>query len=201
MFSSGDSVTLSIPEDVRKDIQAQGTGYTRFAALARACRVSSPAELEQATELYRAAREKERAIDAVRTSITKPMLEAKRNADEFFAGALKPLRDGMAVLKMKIDQYGAENQARRVEQMRTAAAALASGTIPTAIVEAPAQVEGVSLRQEWAFEVTDPALVERGLCSPDPEKIAHVLKAYQPHETPHPIPGVRVFLRGKSVIR
>jgi len=58
-----------------------------------------------------------------------------------------------------------------------------------------------SLRQRWAFQVTDPALIPLEFWSPDPAKISTFLDRHTDFSRPPEIPGVAVTVEGSLTVR
>ncbi len=135
-------------------------------------------------------------VEAERKKITKPLNDAKKATDALFKPVLNALEAAEDVLKQKIAGYMAAKQQANTAALQAAAAAPSAMAASRAIdnyapVVAP---QGVSVRQVTKFEVTDPDLVPRHLCSPDMQKIgAELQKKTDKYGQPDPIPGVRVF--------
>jgi hypothetical protein len=117
-----------------------------------------------------------KALDARRTKITKPLLEAKREVDALFRPALDALEGAVTTIKGRISEY----VARRDEETR---AAVHEGAIVPAMIEG---VAGVAVTRRVEFEIQDPDAVPREFCSPDIDKIRAAL------ERGEDVPGVRL---------
>lgn len=158
-------------------------------------------------------------IEEARTRITKPMNEALRQVNAQAKEASAPLIDAEAKIKRAMIAYSEEQERIRREEQRKAeeearrqrekleqqaAKALASGKVekaeqleqraatvvaPVIQREAP-KVTGVSTREVWKFEVTDPALVPREYLTIDEKKIGAIVRAMKGDTN---IPGVRVW--------
>jgi hypothetical protein len=63
---------------------------------------------------------------------------------------------------------------------------------PPPVATAPPKVQGVSFREEWTYEVTDPAQVPREYLMVDEKKLGQVVRAMG---STCRIPGVRVYSR------
>lgn len=107
---------------------------------------------------------------------------AARQAEEARKAAEVAAAAGNAEAAVELEQ--------QAEQAVEAATALA--TMAPAVAAAPAKLAGVSTRQEWDFEVTDPAAIPREYLVIDEKKIRGVVKALKADAN---IPGVRVFAR------
>jgi len=135
-------------------------------------------------------------VEAERKKITKPLNDAKKATDSLFKPVLNALESAEEVLKGKIAGYIAAKQQANTAALQAAASAPSAMAASQAIgnyapVVAP---QGVSVRDVWRFEVTNPDLVPRELCSPDMKKIGEALEAKAgKYGEPDVIPGVRVF--------
>jgi hypothetical protein len=133
-------------------------------------------------------------IEDQRTSITKPLLEAKRKIDGMFSEALSALVESESVLKRKIaDAHLAIQQQNllaqqaaqaHLQQGDARAAAVASQGIQT--MQAPA---GVRFADAWTYRIVDASLLPRQFLTADLKKIAAHVKT---HGLGMPIPGVTV---------
>lgn len=137
-----------------------------------------------------------KALEAKRTEITKPLNEALRAVNALF----KPPKDRFEalerMLKGKVVAYMTAKQAANVAAIQAAAVAptpqAAQQTLARVqLVEAP---QSVSVRHVWKFEVTDPDVVPRELCSPDVNKIGRM-------DPGTPVPGVRWFQEPVTTVR
>lgn len=151
--------------------------------------VTNDQEEAFAAQLLREVKEHWTSIDAQRKTITKPLNEVVKATQAVFKPILGVLEDEERILKDKLAGYA------EVKESRNTAALQAAAVAPTpqvaqqamAFVAPVAAPPGVSIRKVWKFEVTDPDLVPRELCSPDPQKISNRAAVTQD------IPGVRFF--------
>lgn len=137
-----------------------------------------------------------KAVEKRREEITVPMNAALRSVNDLFRPPREKLLSLEKILKTKIAEY----LERKAMANHVAITAAAKATSPAAAIEELAKVElveapqGVSLRYQWKFEVTDPDLVPRHLCSPDMKKISEELgKKSDKYGQPDLIPGVRMY--------
>lgn len=164
--------------------------------------VVDQATLDQAGTLVKSAKERWKDLETKRTSITKPLLEAKRGVDQLFKPVLDQYAEAEQVLKAKIGAYAAQREAERAAAMQASAAEYQAGGTPTEMIPEPPKTAGITTRQLWDFTVELPDLVPRELCSPDPDKIkAAIWYADSPHTPPQPIAGVKFFLRDQVTVR
>lgn len=146
-------------------------------------RIREEAE-RQAAEAARREREKlEREAAAER--------EKARKAQEAAEAKARALEEaGKAERAEQMRQQAAERAAAaEAEAQAKAAAAAAMPTAPVVHVAAPA-AKGISTRENWKFEIVDPALVPREYLVVDEKAIGQVVRALQSRTN---IPGVRVY--------
>lgn len=134
-------------------------------------------------------------IDERRREITSPLLQAKQSVDALFRPALDSLTGVEALLKKKIGEYTAAKERERAAVMLDSANTYATGGVPTAIIPARPEAQGVSVRNVWEYEIIDADQVPRNFCSPDHDKIkmSRDWSAYNEHHPPPPIPGIRFY--------
>lgn len=156
------------------------------------------ADLDWAAERLVQAKKRWNELEAERTAITGPLLAAKAGVDALFKPMTTALATAEQLLKEKIGAFTRAREEERRLVMAASAAEFAAGGTPTAIIPAPAQAAGVSVRQVWDFEVQDPAAVPRNLCTPD----AKLIRALIPKNgEPPQVPGVRFFQRDQVAAR
>jgi hypothetical protein len=157
-------------------------------------------ELHAAEELLKLVKGKLKFIDEEKKISTAQLAEEKKRIDSekkriegFFAPATERYKTMEARLKDMVGQFVLAQEAKRRE---LAAAATKANTIQekAALVHqagdttTPSHVAGVTTRVVLAFEVTDPDVVPRNLCTPDEALIKRAIDAGQKD-----IPGVRIF--------
>lgn len=162
----------------------------------RAFEIVNDEQQEFAAQLLREVKAEQSLVEGERKKITKPLNDAAKATNALFKPVLTALEEAESALKGKIAGYMAAKQSANV------AALQAASTAPTAMAAAQsmdlyapvAAPQGISVRQVTKFEVTDPDLVPRHLCSPDMQKISTELqKKSDKYGQPDLIPGVRVF--------
>jgi len=188
-------------------------------AQAGSLRIVSPEAYEDAGALLKTIKGALRQIETQRTLITAPMNEALRNANAQakvasapFEAAEKRIKGAMIAYAdeqerlRQAEQRKAEEVARREREKFEAQAAKAAASgkadkaeqleeraaavVAPVINREPPKVTGVSTREVWKFEVTDPSLVPRQYLEVDESKIRRVVHALQGDAG---IPGVRVW--------
>lgn len=160
-------------------------------------------------------------LEGMRTSVGRPLLEAKRTVDEWFAAPLAVLRRAESQVKdlmgaferlerdrIELERREAEARARqeREELERRASRAADKGQVEKAadltarareVVAAPPETaplkaRGMSFGELWSFVVVDPALVPREYLMVDESKISGVVRSMKGDTK---IPGISVFSR------
>lgn len=143
-------------------------------------------------------------VESERKKITKPLNDATKATNTLFKPVLGALESAEEILKDKIAGYMQAKQNANMAALQAAAAApTAMAATQSAAFYEPVQApQGVSVRQIWKFEVTDPDLVPRHLCSPDMKKISEELgKKTDKYGSPDLIPGVRVYQEAQVTAR
>lgn len=184
----------SLLDDQRPRL-AQATHESAQAlAIARDAQVRSPEALEWAGGSTKYAKDMIDYLDAEREKLTRPLLDQKNKVDEVFMPAIKNWREVERDLKSKIGQYHGAQRAEQERVMRESAQVYQQGGIPVAPVPVVVSTDGVGVREAWSFEIVNPVLVPRELCSPDPEKIelrrAVVMST---SNEPPSIPGIKFY--------
>ncbi len=184
------------------EVGAETKDYEWSLSTVRALEIKVPADFDLASDLAKDARTNWKRLDERRTAITKPLLASKAQVDALFKPALSALKAIEDELKAKIGAYTSAPREAAREAMAESAEQYAAGETPTAIIPEAPHAKGVSVTEYWDFEVTDPALVPREYCSPDPAKIkAGIWYANTPKTPPRPIPGVTFALKTQTVVR
>lgn len=152
-----------------------------------------------------------KAVDARRTAITKPLLDAKRAADALFNPTIKVFDAIEDTFRQKIQaaqqrRQDAERAARAaaVEAARQATALVAQSAPPVVVAQATAQVSvalaqvpekfvpsGISSGAEWEAELVDLSQVPREWLTVDWSKVKIHQKAYQKSEHIPPVSGFK----------
>ena len=164
--------------------------------------VSNDEQAAFATRKAKEIRDLWRAKEEERTSVSKPLLQAKAAHDALFKPSLLAMEKCKRLLEQAFAKYDLEREQARVRVLLESAAELAKDIVPTAIIPEPVHVEKASVRHVWEPEIVDPELVPREFCSPDLKKIKDATwYADTVHKPPHPIPGVEFKLKSIVVAR
>lgn len=185
-------ITKAAPEaDVAK-LASYRSQATELAAFLRSAPCSTAAEEAWFSSQLSSVRGLLKSLEDERTSITKPMLEAKRRVDGLFAPATKPLQECEGIIRGKLADAARARFAAEAEARRLAAEAAAAGDPGAAIValaSAPEAVvtTGSSARVVRKWRVVDLAAVPREYLTVDTESVEAALTAGVE------IPGVEVY--------
>lgn len=158
--------------------------------------ITTDAALTWAGDTLKHAKTRAKELDAKRLEVTRPIMTAKAAIDGLFNPLIERYEEAERILKAKIAARFQAIETERRALMVASAAEHAAGGTPTAIIPEPAAVQGVSVRKVLDFEIVNPALVPRDLCSPDVAKVRAAIKLGE-----HEIPGVRVFERDQVAAR
>ncbi len=168
---------LAIVEPVRVEAE---TDLVKLQGIA----VKSQAGLDAASELLKTTKGKIKSLEAQRTAVTKPLLEAKKNVDGWFKPAKHALEALEQFLKDAISGYITETEKRKLE-------ALKAGDHETALAMQPPELsKGVTTRTTWKFEIENVDAIPREYMVPDAAKIQQHVTTYKSQST---IPGIRVY--------
>lgn len=185
----------------RQEIAPHASESLEALALLRVLAIASPADYDFAGNMVKHVKAQLNALDSRRKEITQPLLQAKRSVDDLFAPVIKNLEESERVLKSKIGAYVASQERARVRAMQASALEYQAGGTPTLVIPEPARTQGVTVKELWDYEVTDPTLVPRDLCSPDRLLILSRIQGKGPNDPPETIPGIRLFLGTSVVVR
>lgn len=146
--------------------------------------ISSQSMCDKAGALLVATKAKSKALEAERTKVTKPLLDAKKAIDGWFKPAKAALAAVEQALKTGLAGYVTAQEQARID-------ALQLGNHDAALAVAPAVMPaGVSTRTTWKYEILDPAAIPREYLAIDSAKIqAHVTA----HKSQTSIPGIRAY--------
>lgn len=170
--------------------------------LFRVLTINTDADCQWAVDVVKDVKAQWAALDKQRKDLTAPLAQVQKGINELFRTPLLKLVESEQLLKSKIADYAVRKDRERQAVMLASTAQYQAGGTPTAIIPEPAQMQGASVRFEWGFEVTDPDLVPRELCTPDPDKIkAKIWYADTPHKEPLPIPGIRFVQKQIVTVR
>lgn len=183
------SVDLSPTALAAKQNQAEAAK-----AFAAGVVITTPEQCRAAEAIRDRCHEEWIALEEMRTSATKPLLEAKRRVDSWF-GFRALLEGAKAELSAKIGAYKAAELERHTQALRAAATAHMAGDLTaaasaTAIASEASAVGDKGLRVVWVATVVDPEAVPREWCAPDVDRIQALAKGTPSTATPPHIPGV-----------
>lgn len=186
--------------DPKQEMALARTETDEELAMLRDLLVVDEETCELATEAIRELKARYEAFEAKRTAVTKPINESLREVNGWFKPVTEKLQAGIAMCKSKIAEY----QTKQVEANRAAMLAACAAPTPEvaakalAVVAVPHQPSGVSVRESWDFEITEPARVPREFLMVDVDK----LKAFARASTDEPVvSGVRFFIKKTVAVR
>ncbi len=138
-------------------------------------------------------KQRHKALEAKRKSITTPLLEAKRAVDDLFREPRALLEAAEQSLKSKIAVYVMSQGERNAAHLEAArgAESLEEAAASIALVEHVQAPAGVSVRRVWRPRVINEGLLDQRFTSPDMSKIKAWAKEHvDTAGKPLPIPGV-----------
>jgi hypothetical protein len=171
-----------------------------------AMQITSQADLDGLTDGLREVKKRLKFLEASRRAQTDP-LEAEL---ETIRAPFRPVESAYKALEASAKARTARHVAetRQAQQAAQAAAgeAFAAGNATAghaALARIPQAADlgsGISVREVWDFEITDPNAVARELCSPDPVKI-RALTTPRPGAASMTVPGIRWFKKPQTSVR
>lgn len=180
----------------RQTVEPELHEATEGLALLRDLSVATSDEQAFAAEVLQDVKQKHKVLEGKRKSITDPLNQALRAVNDLFRPVLSALDESERLLKQKIATFLSEREAANRKALEAAAAASTPAQAERALaaVTDVQALKGVTVRQQWRFQVVAPELVPVEYWSPDPEKIrAAVAASVERSGSPDPIPGVRIF--------
>lgn len=197
-----------------------GTKAQQFLVEAKAFEIDSQQMAELAADDLKRIKAYAKEVDERRKAITKPLDEVKKSIMDLFRPAVEYLEQAETALKSGLKKYidaeekkrreleeaarkVAREQAARLEaeakaaaaqgQMEEARALEQQAAIAPALVPAAAptpKLSGISTKEVWLFEITDPAAIPREYMMIDESKIRKVVQALKAETN---IQGVRAY--------
>lgn len=205
---------------LRDDVRELTEETAAILSQAEGFKISTNVSYQLAADELKRIKGASKKLDEIRKTITAPMDAAKKAVMDFFRAPADQLSQAETKLKAAMVSYQRELERKEAEERRAAeeaaraererleaAAARAAdrgeydkaadietqvATISTAPVlrrEAP-KVAGVSFREAWKFEITDPNAIPREYLLIDESKIRRVVQAMKADTN---IPGVRAY--------
>jgi len=163
--------------------------------------VTDEATLATADKLCKGLASERKAIEEMRTSLTRPLNAALKTANGWFKPLLELCEGAEAHLKKhEIGRYLAEQRALQEKAYQAAASAHVAGAhaeaqsaLAVASSVTTAAPHGTSVREVWRAQVIDPELIPRQYLIPDEPAIQRHARGTPIDQVPEPIPGVRFF--------
>jgi hypothetical protein len=185
-----------VTTEIQTQLQGEQTQVDLALATISAMPVQDQATLTTVNEWLVQGKDRAKAIEEQRVSITKPQNEALRATNALFRPVLDQYQKLIGVLGRKVVEGTQYLEAERTRALQAAAelyraenpvAHQQANQMMTALPEDPSH-KGTSVRKIWKFEITSAPDVPRAYCCPDDKAIrAHVAAGARD------IPGVRIW--------
>lgn len=193
-------VSIAPPADLQQVTDGAASDLEALQAIA----VHTPADEEFAAKILAGIKGDMKVLDAQRTTITKPLNDAKRAVDALFKPALDYFKAAEVLLKGKI---AASLEARARDNARALQAAAAADTpaeasAALAQIDASASPPGTGARWYWDYEIVDMESVPRSFLGLDYIKVNQHLDAHGRTDVDPPVvAGLRFFRKARIVSR
>lgn len=203
-----------------KELEIIATAKQQIEMLAVACKnfvITDDASLEKGKELVKEARRIEQFIEEKRKEATKPLLDKKKQIDEFAKSLTNELNNAVKSLRAQMQKYEEEKERRRLEELRRLVeerrrkeeelrqAQLSQDETQVEKLQELAKIEektsqlsekSSSLRMIWTFEVVDINQVPREYLVLDETAVRRAIQSGV-----REIPGLRIFQKPSLVIK
>jgi hypothetical protein len=204
------------------EVAEAGQIAERIAGRAAALVIATPAEYESAGQFLKEVKAEQKRVEALQDSITRPLMTTLNAVRALFKPRLERIAQAESVTKRSLiayqdeqdrirrrEQAEAEERARKERERleRQSAKAQESGRVERAdelaqraatvvvpvIQREPPKVMGLSTREVWKFEITDPSKINGAFTIPDEKKIGAQVRALKGDAAAIIGPGVRVW--------
>ncbi len=189
-------------------------------ALAIACKniiIYDDETLERGKTLAKEARKIEQFIEEKRKEVTKPLLDRKKQIDDFAKQLTNELNNAVKPLRSQIQKYEEEKERRRLEELRrieeerrrqeeelrvaqakgdTAQIAKIQEISELEAKEAELSEKSSSLRMVWTFEIVNIELVPREYLVLDETAVRRAIQSGE-----REIPGLRIYQKPSLVLK
>lgn len=164
------------------------------------------ASAERATAAVKILRDELKAVEDMRTSVTKPLLDQKRKIDGWFKPLTSLLEAAIDDLRRRVGAFASAERERQAKALQESAAAMRAGQTATAVVAVQAAnvaavnargPKGTTVVDYWEPEVVDARVVPREWCTPDVERMREAGKAGKPPT----VAGVRWHKKQRTTVR
>lgn len=164
----------------------------------RTAAVETQEQCDQLAELRRLLNAEVSALEAMRTSVTRPLLDAKKTVDSWFKGPSDAFREGSRLAGVVVAKFLDDQRQKARAATAAAMAAHAAGdhdagaALATVVTESSAAQapRGTTVRWVWTATISEPTAVPREWCAPDEQRIAEMARSTPAESVPTPIPGV-----------
>lgn len=135
-------------------------------------------------------------LEDKRTSITKPLHQAKTAVDALFRPAKQFYLEAEAILKSKLAEIQAQREALRLQAINDSARGEHTALTNMAAAE---KIEGISYRYGWEYDIENLDEVPREWLTLDHSKVKIYLRKFTNSDVVPPVPGLN-FNRSRSVV-
>ena len=183
-------------------INAKKSELEEVYALVSEGKITSVAALAVQTDLLKSVLAERDTIEAMRKSATKPANESLALVNSWFKPVVTLCDQIAAQLKSQVAEYMRAQRELQDRAYRDAVLSLERGdtdqaraALAVASQTTTETLRGTVIKEQWAFEIADPAALPREYLTPDLIAISKALRG-APIDQPAPaIAGVRVFLK------
>lgn len=164
----------------------------------------TPDDEQALADVLIALKDKMRVIEEERTALTRPLLDAKREVDDYYRPTLKALEEIESILKHKLALADTrrEEENRKLRFAAKQAAAMGHKTEAHQLLRAvqdDGAPEGIHYRYAWEYEIIDLEQVPREWLTVDPAKMKSHLKSYARSQAVPDVEGLH-FTRRRIVV-
>lgn len=201
-------------------LEVIATAKKQIDALAQACKnfvVHNDETLERGKKLVKEAKQIETFIEEKRKEVTKPLLDRKKQIDDFAKSLTNELNNAVKSLRSQIQKYEEEKERRRLEELRRIEeerrrqeeelrrAQTQNDADQITKIQQLAEIEqkaaalsekSSSLRMIWTFEIEDFSKIPLEYLELNETKVRQAIQAGV-----RSIPGLRIFQKSTLVIK
>lgn len=192
----------NVDEDLQKqELQAEGNEAAQFLQEIRSYEIQSQDDLEFLAASLKEIKGKRKFLEEKRKTVTSPLTQVLNTVRSWFdapEGYYKLLEVEIKNKIAKAEGASVERNARALVAAETAHKLGDRAAVSAALstVHTLQKVAGVSTREQWDFEVSDPDLVPREYLMVSHKAIRDAMRAVVDEEgNPKSIPGVKYFRR------
>lgn len=198
-----DNKSLAIEETAKALVAETNAEVSESIELAKALEINTQEDLDFVSELLIDVKKKLNQLVEVEQSVTRPMRDLLEGARELF----RPARNKLVLLESLLKGKIADAKAREAENNRRALAELAEAhaagdaaatEAALAQVRHQTNVEGVSTRVGWTWEVVDPSQIPREYLVVNTIMLNAMCKG---SKEPEAVPGIKFVQKNIVTVR